>query len=40
MGVQFYIIKIPDKSSTLMYKYNYFRVMENRQKAIFLYYGM
>lgn len=39
MAVQFYIIKIPDKSSTLTYKYNYFRVIENRQKTISLYYG-
>ena len=36
MGVQFYISKIPQKSSTLIYKYNHFRVMENRQKTIFL----
>lgn len=34
MSVQFYIIKIPEKSSTLMYKDNYFRVVENRQKTI------
>lgn len=37
MSVQFYIIKMPGKSSTLMYKSNYFRVMENGQKPVFLY---
>lgn len=35
MGVQFHIIKIPEKSRTLMYKYHFFRITENRQENSF-----
>ena len=36
MGVQFYIIKIPEKSSTLMFKYNILESWKIDKKTIFM----
>lgn len=36
MGVQFYIIKIPAKSRTLIYKYNFLESWKIDKKPIFI----
>ena len=36
MGVQFYIIKIPEKSSTPIYEYNFLESWKIDKKTVFI----